>query len=166
MSLNFKFKYIIKIYNIYKYMDRLPKIDIEEEVKEPEAVVIDENFDKEQVMFNSKRIKAVRKRRKKKLIEEKEIIKEVNEDNEYDAYKKKMLAFEERYEKEQEEKKKKEDEIRKVKLEAEKKKKVRFVEEPVQKKISKPVDIPPPRKPKIPDYIRNLPPSLRKMYGY
>ena len=143
-------------------MDRLPKIDIEEEVKEPEAVVIDENFDKEQVMFNSKRIKAVRKRRKKKLIEEKEIIKEVNEDNEYDAYKKKMLAFEKRFEMEQEEKKKKENEIRRVKLVAEEKKKP----EPVQKKISKPVDIPPPRKPKIPDYIKNLPPSLRKMYGY
>ncbi len=148
-------------------MDRLPKIDIEEEIKEPEPVVIDENFDKEQVMFNSKRIKAVRNRRKKKLKEENEIIKEVNEENEYDAYKKKMLAFEERFEKEQKQKKKKEDEIRRVKLEAEeKKKKVRFVEEPVQKKVSKPVDIPPPRKPKIPDYIRNLPPSLRKMYGY
>ena len=145
-------------------MDRLPKIDIEEEVKEPEPVKIDENFDKEQVMFNSKRIKAVRKRRKKKLIEEKEIIKEVNEDNEYDAYKKKMLAFEKRFEMEQEEKKKKEDEIRRVKRVEEEKKKVRFVEEP--KKISKPVDIPAPRKPKIPDYIRNLPPSLRKMYGY
>tara|TARA_R110002110_G_scaffold195790_1_gene405502 strand:+ start:2077 stop:2520 length:444 start_codon:yes stop_codon:yes gene_type:complete len=147
-------------------MDRLPKIDIEEEVKEPEPVKIDENFDKEQVMFNSKRIKAVRKRRKKKLIEEKEIIKEVNEDNEYDSYKKKMLGFEQRFKMEQEEKKKKENEIRRVKLEAEEKKKVRFVQKPVEKKISKPVDIPHPRKPKIPDYIRNLPPSLRKMYGY
>tara|TARA_R110000787_G_scaffold12713_7_gene40866 strand:- start:349 stop:570 length:222 start_codon:yes stop_codon:yes gene_type:complete len=73
-----------------------------------------------------------------------------------------MLAFEKRFEMEQEEKKKKEDEIIRVKRVEEEKKKP----EPVQKKISKPVDIPPPRKPKIPDYIKNLPPSLRKMYGY